>query len=37
MAIFLSERDEAREAYEKGELEKGTLIPEFEQEEDEED
>jgi len=34
MAIFLAERDEAREAYEKGELEKGTLIPEFEQEEE---
>jgi len=35
MAIFLAERDEAREAYEKGDLEKGALIPEFEQEEEE--
>ncbi len=29
MAIFLSEREEAKEAYEKGALDEGTLIPEF--------
>lgn len=37
MAIFLSDKDEAREAYEKGNLEENTLIPEFELEESEEE
>ncbi|MEM2142503.1 MAG: ferredoxin family protein [Candidatus Thorarchaeota archaeon] len=30
MAIFLAEREEAREAFESGSLERGTHIPEFE-------
>ena len=30
MAIFLADREEAREAYEAGALEEGTRIPEFE-------
>ncbi|MHA1245720.1 MAG: 4Fe-4S dicluster domain-containing protein [Candidatus Thorarchaeota archaeon] len=32
MAIFLADREEAREAYEAGALEEGTRIPEFEAE-----
>ncbi|MHA2378096.1 MAG: hypothetical protein ACXADS_02380 [Candidatus Thorarchaeota archaeon] len=32
MAIFLSDKDEARKAFEAGAVEEGTVIPEFEEE-----
>ncbi len=35
MAIFLADREEAREAFEKGALQEGTRIPEFEAEKEE--
>jgi hypothetical protein len=35
MAIFLADREEARRAYEKGAVEEGTIIPEFDTTEEE--
>jgi hypothetical protein len=37
MAIFLADKEEARQAYEKGALQEGTVIPEFEEEKSSED
>ncbi len=37
MAIFLADKDEARKAYEAGAVEEGTVIPEFDEEAEEED
>ncbi len=34
MAIFLADKDEAKEAYDAGALQEGTVIPEFEKEVD---
>ncbi len=36
MAIFLADREEAKKAYEKGAVEEGTIIPEFDKTEKEE-
>jgi hypothetical protein len=36
MAIFLAKRKDARDAYDKGAIEEGTIIPEFDKESEEE-